>query len=442
MKAGKLKRYIHIKHRERIDKIDNIKGFLIWLVVIGHFMLPKLNEESSELYINFFYFLYAFHMPAFMIISGYLAKKNNFYQLFKYAIIYVVFKRILGVTEHLAYDMPSYYPDFFHESGAPWYLICLIVYKLVIMGLDGLRLSITTIFKYIFTGIKNSRKTKEQLEKEELERIALEKEKEEAKRLFREKRSYEYIDKKLHGDVSNTDNNTENIERSSVKELSILKKMRANENPDNILYNKKKNQLNHSFGSLFKNYVFDVNVARIKKVGHFFKKIYPWALFVAVFYLSLQLGFLKDVGDFLSFDRVIAFAPFFFFGYAYKGNIITGKTKGAEKVLEWILRIIFVAYVVFMIKYFYKYLMDYQLVCYGAWYERTHDMLANTNIDNIDMIARAVWIIGAIIVSFGCYAWMPSKKIPILTISGKYSVAIYIIHRVIRDLCIYYGLYG
>lgn len=442
VKAGKIKNYIHIQHRERIDKIDNIKGFLIWLVVIGHFMLPKLNDQSSELYINFFYFLYAFHMPAFMIVSGYLAKKNNFYQLFKYALIYIVFKRILGVTEHLAYNMPSFFPDFFHESGAPWYLICLIVYKIIIMGIDGIWLSVTNIINYVITNIKNATKSDEQIKKEALDRAIIVKEKEDTKKKFLEERSYEYIEKKLSGEISSYEDKQNNKIVTPVQELAIIQKMRANNKTDNILYNNNGKKLNHSFLSLLKNYVLDVNIARIKNFGIFIKKIYPWALFIASFALSLKLGYLKNVGDFLSLDRVIAFAPFFFFGYAYRGNIITGKTKGKEKILEWFFRIIFVMYVAFMIKYFYKYLMDTQLVFYGAWYERTHDMLAHYNISNIDAIARGVWIILAIIVSFGCYACMPNKKVPILTISGKYSIAIYIIHRVVRDLCIYYGLYG
>lgn len=56
--------------RERLFYIDNIKGLLIILVVLGHsIQAAGLGIETNL--IN--RFIYSFHMPAFMAISGFLS---------------------------------------------------------------------------------------------------------------------------------------------------------------------------------------------------------------------------------------------------------------------------------------------------------------------------------------------------------------------------------
>ena len=54
--------------KERNLKLDNAKGILITLVVIGHMLLPI--QGTTRGVTNFFYMIYAFHMPAFVFISG------------------------------------------------------------------------------------------------------------------------------------------------------------------------------------------------------------------------------------------------------------------------------------------------------------------------------------------------------------------------------------
>lgn len=53
--------------------IDALKGFLIVLVVLGH-ELQMNYTNFDQLFL--FKFIYAFHMPLFMIVSGYLAKMS------------------------------------------------------------------------------------------------------------------------------------------------------------------------------------------------------------------------------------------------------------------------------------------------------------------------------------------------------------------------------
>lgn len=62
-----------IKQEKRNIQIDNIRGLLIFLVVFGH-----LTENANYWNKDFFYlWIYSFHMPAFVFISGYCCKPHN-----------------------------------------------------------------------------------------------------------------------------------------------------------------------------------------------------------------------------------------------------------------------------------------------------------------------------------------------------------------------------
>ena len=59
---------------KRIPYLDNIKGVLIVLVLIGH----AIQYCSSTYEMDFsFRLIYSFHMPLFFFVSGYLANKGR-----------------------------------------------------------------------------------------------------------------------------------------------------------------------------------------------------------------------------------------------------------------------------------------------------------------------------------------------------------------------------
>lgn len=58
---------------KRIAYIDSIKGFAILLVVMGHTF-----HDFKGINMAFIDFIYAFHMPLFFIISGYLGYKKDY----------------------------------------------------------------------------------------------------------------------------------------------------------------------------------------------------------------------------------------------------------------------------------------------------------------------------------------------------------------------------
>ncbi len=180
--------------KERNLKLDNAKGILITLVVIGHMLLPI--QGTTRGVTNFFYMIYAFHMPAFVFISGLLAQRIytrvpkpahapaencaprhphhaanasatqqmtmldalqpttsessdastmateghfNGRRWCSTLWLYLLFQFILFFSEIPAYGRTTRFPDFLHTSGAPWYLLALLLWYLMIPLFAGCR---------------------------------------------------------------------------------------------------------------------------------------------------------------------------------------------------------------------------------------------------------------------------------------------------------------
>lgn len=116
--------------KERDYLFDNYKAFLIIMVIIGHFIQP-CYKNNSILYI-LKYFIYAFHMPAFIFVSGYFSKKDTSWQkaVQKVLIPYVAFQCIYymyytyGIKINVEWTLE--YPKF-----SLWYLLALFVWKVI-----------------------------------------------------------------------------------------------------------------------------------------------------------------------------------------------------------------------------------------------------------------------------------------------------------------------
>lgn len=64
--------------KERIYKFDNIKFVAILLVVIGHAIeIVARDRGESDMFLSLYTFIYTFHMPLFIFISGLFTKKFN-----------------------------------------------------------------------------------------------------------------------------------------------------------------------------------------------------------------------------------------------------------------------------------------------------------------------------------------------------------------------------
>lgn len=107
-------------------RMDNIKGSLIYLVVLGHLLeLMLKNPIARSLYMV----IYAFHMPLFVFTTGYYAKGglkrmlcNIAYPYLVFQTLYLLFARyVLGNGEALQYTKPYW---------ILWYLFAIGVWTL------------------------------------------------------------------------------------------------------------------------------------------------------------------------------------------------------------------------------------------------------------------------------------------------------------------------
>lgn len=133
--------------KKRILELDYLKGILILLMVLFHL------EPINEVYPVLNKFVYTFHMPGFLIISGFLTNINKSkieffksvlqllipYLIFEslYIVMLSFFSSILSTSNKLSSISFFDYLNFIcrSPSGTYWYLhtliICMIMYYLV-----------------------------------------------------------------------------------------------------------------------------------------------------------------------------------------------------------------------------------------------------------------------------------------------------------------------
>lgn len=109
---------------------DNAKAILILLVVFGHFIDPLMHDGVfRQLYL----FIYTFHMPCFIFISGYFSKKTKLVDaLSKYIVPLIVFQVFYVLLNHLlgiANASNSFYGFFTLPIHALWYLLSLFFWN-------------------------------------------------------------------------------------------------------------------------------------------------------------------------------------------------------------------------------------------------------------------------------------------------------------------------
>lgn len=120
---------------------DNLKALLIFLVVLGHVLIEGKNHEVVR---TLYRYIYVFHMPLFVFISGYFSKKaaKSFSSAVHSGLIpYVIFALLFMAAEWII--IPS------SRAGLPgslleppftyWYLLCLFYWRLITPLLSKLK---------------------------------------------------------------------------------------------------------------------------------------------------------------------------------------------------------------------------------------------------------------------------------------------------------------
>ena len=149
-----------MSNMQRIDELDFLKGFLIILVISFH--LVYIGD--SHPYIK--QVVYTFHMPGFLLISGYLINVQKRWKDFlrtmchyaiPYVIIesgYIVMASVLPIREHLDVLTIGVFFEklLLHPLGPYWYLQTLIVCGLCYAGVSRLRF-LNPFSQFILLGI-------------------------------------------------------------------------------------------------------------------------------------------------------------------------------------------------------------------------------------------------------------------------------------------------
>lgn len=379
--------------KERNLKLDNAKGILITLVVIGHMLLPI--QGTTRGVTNFFYMIYAFHMPAFVFISGLLAQRIytrvpkphfNGRRWCSTLWLYLLFQFVLFFSEIPAYGRTTRFPDFLHTSGAPWYLLALLLWYLMIPLFAGCRGKVLP----------------------------------------------------LRPVCSNR--------RLQLSE----RRAQSDEHPQTGRH-------------------LHAGAGRAQRG-------IPCSLIAWILLTSLSLaggylasGALAGIGDFLAFDRVIAFAPFFFAGYfigperlmeflgeqqesvaapkrvTSRRRSPEGTSKRAGRSIVLVLTALGLLCFVLIGTQTFDRLLPYRNVVYGAWYYRFHPEQNPAAFPGVLATQlwriRLAWFLVSGLMSFALLALMPNRRLPLLTTIGQRTLQIYILHRPIRDLLLASGFF-
>lgn len=118
---------MNLNKKERIIEIDYIKSLLILLVIFGHF----LECFETKLSINIYKFIYIFHIPLFVFVSGYLAK-FKIKDIIKLFIIYFIFQILYLMFVNFGLNQDLKNTLFTIPYWILWYLFALIIWKLTI----------------------------------------------------------------------------------------------------------------------------------------------------------------------------------------------------------------------------------------------------------------------------------------------------------------------
>lgn len=114
---------------KRVVVFDNIKFFLIVLMIYGHLM-----NIGCAVPWKVYNIIYSFHIPLFVLLSGYFTKKHDEKlgrSLLNLFLLYVIFSLISWGVNIFVYHKPAF-TSIFRTPFALWYVLCLIYWKIIL----------------------------------------------------------------------------------------------------------------------------------------------------------------------------------------------------------------------------------------------------------------------------------------------------------------------
>ncbi|MGE6631128.1 acyltransferase family protein [Bacillus sp. NPDC077027] len=125
----------------RDSYFDNAKFLLIFLVVFGHLLRSFIHDNDWILYL--YKFIYTFHMPAFILVSGFFAKgfrKPGFIKkvAVKLIIPYLIFQGIYSVYYYFLQDESMSNLNPIDPQWSLWFLISLFFWNVLLFPFSKL----------------------------------------------------------------------------------------------------------------------------------------------------------------------------------------------------------------------------------------------------------------------------------------------------------------
>lgn len=115
---------------KREYRFDNVKFLAILLVVVGHCIEMFMHSSAADMFSSLFIFIYAFHMPLFIFISGLFTKKmtsnSKTKVLYKASYLFAIgflIKAIRAILRVLFHKNPDL--GLLGASNIEWYLFVL-----------------------------------------------------------------------------------------------------------------------------------------------------------------------------------------------------------------------------------------------------------------------------------------------------------------------------
>ncbi|MCM3667556.1 acyltransferase family protein [Mesobacillus maritimus] len=128
--------------KQRDYFFDNAKFILIFFVVFGHLIQSFIHE--NEIVYTLYKVIYTFHMPAFILVSGFFAR--GFYQkgyikkiAKKLILPYLIFQLIYSIFYYFLYNESSIAIDPLNPHWSLWFLISLFFWHIMLFGFSRLK---------------------------------------------------------------------------------------------------------------------------------------------------------------------------------------------------------------------------------------------------------------------------------------------------------------
>ena len=117
--------------KTRVAKYDNVKFLLIFLVVLGHFV-ERSDASAAK---SAFLFIYTFHMPAFIFISGLFSKstvnapKLNWSKIIPYFYLFFILNFLRKAVEAPFKEKFTF--SVFKVGNISWFLLAIFAFYII-----------------------------------------------------------------------------------------------------------------------------------------------------------------------------------------------------------------------------------------------------------------------------------------------------------------------